>query len=385
MAPLRVEEALRIVLDAAFPLPPEERPLAEVLGAVLAEDVAADADHPPFDRALMDGYAVRAADAGPLEVLEEIPAGRMPREALRPGTCSKIMTGAPLPAGADAVQQVEKTRVDGGRAILAEPVRPGQNVSPRGEEARAGQVMLRRGQRLRAAELGILASMGRAAVRTTRRPRVAIAATGDELVPAGERPGPGRIRNSNAWTLGGQVRSMGLVCDDLGIVRDDPAALRAAVKEGLARDVLILTGGVSAGDWDLVIPALEAEGVKISMHKVAIKPGRPFCFAPRVFGLPGNPVSAFVTFEVFVRPYLGALMGAGAPPPRLKARLVGDVPKAIDREHYLPAKLSEGPTATRVPWKGSADLFALAAADAFVVIPPGRTAATGDLVEVLPF
>ncbi len=379
---LSVDEALGLILAAAGPLPAREVPLPEALGSVLAEEVVSDLDMPPFDKALMDGYAVRAGDAGPFEVIEEIPAGRMPASELRPGTCAKIMTGAPLPRGADAVQQVEKTRVEGGRVVFAEPVKAGQNMAPRGQEIREGQIVLRRGQKLRPAELGILAAVGRLAVRVVTRPRVALITTGDELVPVGERPGPGRIRNSNSSSLGAQVRELGLECDDLGIVRDEPGLLRAAIREGLRRDVLLLSGGVSAGDWDFVVPALEAEGVRITLHKVAIKPGKPFCFAPRVFGLPGNPVSSFVIFEVFVRPYLGGLCGADLSRRRVWARLEGALKKVSDRVQFQPARL-RADAVELLPWKGSADLFALAEANAFVIVPPGLLPGKGDRVECL--
>jgi molybdopterin molybdotransferase len=215
---------------------------------------------------------------------------------------------------------------------------------------------------------------------------VAVAATGDELVAPGEVPGPGRIRNSNSFSIAAQVRELGLECDDLGIVRDDPGAIREAVRSGLQRDVLLLSGGVSAGDWDLVVPALEAEGVKVRLHKVAIKPGKPFCFAPRVFGLPGNPVSAFVIFEVFVRPYLGRSMGADLARPRVRARLESALPKKIERVHYVPARVRyEGGEyrAEPVPWTGSADLFALARADGFVVVPIQTSYERGALVECM--
>jgi molybdopterin molybdotransferase len=381
---LSVEEALRLVMREAAPLPAVEVPISAAAGAVLAEDVASDVDHPPFPKALMDGWAVRAGDPGPFEVLEEIAAGRMPSRALRAGACSKVMTGAPLPDGADAVREVEKARLEGGRVVFEEPVKPGQNMALRGHDARAGQVLLRRGRRLRASEIGILAAAGRDRVLVHRRPRVAVAATGDELVPPGERPGPGRIRNSNSFSVCAQVRELGLEADDFGIVRDEPGALRAAVREGLERDVLLLTGGVSAGDWDLVVPALEAEGVSIRLHKVAIKPGKPFCFAPRVFGLPGNPVSSFVIFEAFVRPYLGGLSGGEFPRRRVRALLKNAVKKGADRVQYLPARVDEaGGAAELLPWKGSADLFTLADANAFAVVPVGAAPAAGDAAEFL--
>jgi molybdopterin molybdotransferase len=384
---LTVEEARRIILSDVPAPRAVDVPLSDVLGAVLAEDVASDLDMPPFDKAMMDGYAARAGDVGPFRVLEEIPAGKTPTASVGPGTCSKIMTGAPMPAGADAVQQVEKTRREGDGVSFLEPVRPGQNVAPRGQDIREGDVVLRAGRRIGPAEIGALAAVGRTRVRAWARPRVAVLATGDELVPPDAKPGPGQIRNSNTAMVAAQVRAMGLECDDLGVVGDDRDAIRARIREGLKRDLLLLSGGVSAGDWDLVIPALEAEGVTIRTHQVRIKPGRPFCFAPRVFGLPGNPVSAFVIFEVFVRPYLGRLMGMSADRPRVRARLETPIAKKIDREHYLPAtvRYENGEYAVEtLPWHGSADLFAAARADAFVVVPIQTSYEKGAMVECMP-
>jgi molybdopterin molybdotransferase len=377
---LTVDQALEIILRGVRAPKIIEVPLSTSAGHILAEACASDLDMPPFDKAMMDGYAVRSADAGPLEVIEEVPAGKVPTREVGPGTCTKIMTGAPVPPGADAVQQVEKTSRDGDRVTLQAPVKPGQNIARRATDMRTGEVVLQPGHRIRAAEIGALAAIGRTRVRVQAKPRCAVLATGDELVPPEAKPGPGQIRNSNTSSISAQVRSLGLECDDLGVVRDDRDAIRAAIREGLKRDLLILSGGVSAGDWDLVIPALEAEGVRIAMHQVLIKPGRPFCFAPGVFGLPGNPVSSFVIFEVFVRPYLGF------PRPRIRARLESAVPQKIERVHYLPARVrfeGEGYVAETVPWQGSADLFALTKANAFVVVPVQTTYTKGDRVECL--
>jgi molybdopterin molybdotransferase len=377
---LTVDQALDIILRGIRPPKIIDVSLSRADGNVLAEECASDLDMPPFDKSMMDGYAVRSADAGPLEVIEEVPAGKVPAREVQPGTCTKIMTGAPVPSGADAVQQVEKTTRDGNRVTLQAPVKPGQNIARRATDMRTGEVVLRPGHRIRAAEIGALAAIGKASVRIFAPPRCAVLATGDELVPPDAKPGPGQIRNSNTSSISAQVRSLGLECDDLGVVRDEQDAIRAAIREGLKRDLLILSGGVSAGDWDLVIPALEAEGVKIAMHQVLIKPGRPFCFAPGVFGLPGNPVSSFVIFEVFVRPYLGF------PRPRIRARLDSEVRQKIERVHYLPARVrfeGDGYAAETVPWQGSADLFALTKANAFVVVPVQTTYTRGDRVECM--
>ncbi len=383
---LTVDQALEIILSNV-PRPKEwSFPLAAAVGKVLAEDCASDLDMPPFDKAMMDGYAVRSEDAGPLKVIEEIPAGKVPKAKVRPGTCAKIMTGAPVPAGADAVQQVEMTSRDGDLVTLAAPVKPGQNIAPRATDMRKGEVVLRAGHRIRPADIGALAAIGKTRVRAAMAPTCAVVATGDELVPPSQKPGPGQIRNSNTASLCAQVESLGLECADLGIVPDDTKAIRAAIRKGLRRDLLLLSGGVSAGSWDLVIPALQAEGVELQMHQVLIKPGRPFCFAPRVFGLPGNPVSSFVIFEVFVRPYIGKLMGTNLVRPRIRARLQGELPKKIDRVHYLPARVwndGSGYVAEPVPWQGSADLFALTKANGFVIVPIQTTYGKGDGVDCM--
>jgi molybdopterin molybdotransferase len=383
---LTVEQASDVILRDVPTLKVVELPLASGAGYVLAEECRSDLDMPPFDKSMMDGYAVRSSDPGPLTVLEEVPAGRVPSREVAPGTCIKVMTGAPVPAGADAVQQVEKTVREGDRVTLLAAVRPGQNVAPRASDLRTGQTVLGPGHRLRPAELGALAAIGKTRVRVFAKPRCAVLATGDELVAPDATPGPGQIRNSNTTQIAAQVRDLGLECDDLGVVRDDEAAIRSAVRDGLRRDVLIVSGGVSAGDWDLVIPALEAEGVRVAMHKVLIKPGKPFCFAPRVFGLPGNPVSSFVIFEVFTRPYLGRLMGVDLSRPRIRARLESGTAKSLDRVQYLPAVVDTTavpPVARLLPWKGAADLFTVTRANAFVVVPLETPAQPGASVECM--
>jgi len=383
---LTVDQASELILRDVPTLKVIDLPLASASGSVLAEECASDLDMPPFDKSMMDGYALRSADPGPLSVLEELPAGKLPTRDVTSGTCTKIMTGAPMPTGADAVQQVEKTRREGDRVTLLAPVRAGQNIARRASDLKSGQTVLRAGHLLRPAEIGALAAIGKSRVRVFAKPRCAVLATGDELVPPDTRPGPGQIRNSNTSQIGAQVRALGLECDDLGIIRDETDLIRSAIQDGLRRDVLILSGGVSAGDWDLVLPALQAEGIKVVLHQVLIKPGKPFCFAPRVFGLPGNPVSSFVIFEVFVRPYLGRLMGADLSRPRIRATLESGSAKPIDRVQYLPASVRiEGgaPAAALLPWQGSADLFAVTKANAFVVVPVQTPVETGASVECM--
>jgi molybdopterin molybdotransferase len=387
---LSVAEAQAIVLRESRPLPAESAPPGpESLGLVLAEDVASDLDMPPYDKALMDGYAVRAADLPEgrcdLRVLEEITAGQTPRHTLTPGTASRIMTGAPIPAGADAVVIVERTRIrDDGRVQVEDrPPKPQQNILPRAREMRAGEAVLAAGSLLRPQEIGLLAAVGRAAVRVVPRPRVAVLSTGDELVEAPQVPGPGQIRNSNGPMLAALAARAGAALRYLGIARDRLDSLRPLVSEGLDADVLVLSGGVSAGKLDLVPGVLQEAGVIAHFHKVAMKPGKPVLFGTRdhdgrrtlVFGLPGNPVSALVCFELFVRPALRHLAGhADAGPRWVKAALAEDFLYSTDRPTYHPARLEATATGIRVrpvPWFGSADLRGLSRANALVLLPAG--------------
>jgi molybdopterin molybdotransferase len=383
---LSVAEAQALVLQHARPLPPEVVPLAPAaLGLVLAEDVASDLDMPPYDKAMMDGFAVRAADLpegrGVLRVVDEVTAGQTPRRPVGPGEAIRIMTGAPLPAGADAVVMVERTRpADDGRvAIEDRPPAPGQNVLPCGKEMRRGETVLAAGTLLRPQELGVLATVGRVSARVHLAPAVAVLATGDELVEAGRTPGPGQIRNSNGPMLAAQVARAGGVPRPLGIAPDRVDRLRELMAEGLRSPVLILSGGVSAGKLDLVPGALQELGVAADFHKVEMKPGKPVFFGSRdghlVFGLPGNPVSSLVCFELFVRPALRRLGGHADAGPRLvRAALAEDFAYRTDRPTYHPAWLEAGEQGWRVravPWFGSPDLRGLTRANAFVLFPAG--------------
>jgi molybdopterin molybdotransferase len=408
---LSVADAQRLVLEHVLPLPPQTVALGpSLLGRVLAEDVVSDTDSPPHDKALMDGYAVRCADltAGraALRVIEEISAGSVPRHAVGPGQAVRIMTGAPLPPGAEAVVMVERTRLlpDGRVEIEDRPPKPGQHVLPRGREMRAGETVLRAGLVLRPQEVGLLAVLGRDAVRVVWAPRVAVLPTGDELVDVGQVPGPGQIRNSNGPMLLAQAARSGAVAPTLlGIARDRLDSLRPLVEEGLSADVLVLSGGVSAGKFDLVPGVLQEAGVRAQVHKVALKPGKPLFFGTRdrpgggrtlVFGLPGNPVSSLVCFELFVRPALRKLAGYHTAPPGADApgspcaTLSEDFAYRTDRPTYHPAWLEASPRGWRVrpvPWFGSADLRALAQANALVVFPPGdHTHRAGEVFSVIP-
>jgi molybdopterin molybdotransferase len=404
---LTIEEALAAVLEAAGPLPATREPLGQALRCVLGEDVAADIDLPPFDKALVDGYAVRCDDLTSgdrwLRLGELITAGRNPTRSLAAREAAVVMTGAPVPPGCDAVVMHERTRSGDGVVWVEEAaVRAGQNILPRGREMHAGEVVLTRGTILKPAHLGVLASIGRTAVRVVR-PRVAIVPTGDELVEPDRTPGPGQIRNSNAIMLHGMVLEETARAEVLPIAPDEPAALRQILERGLESDVLVITGGVSAGQRDLVPAALEHLGVRRIFHKVRLKPGKPLWFgvgpprpmtdqpAPLVFGLPGNPVSGLIGFLLFLKPALAVLAGRPPAPGLSDARLVRSFRHRGDRPTYHPARLVPGddpcaplPIET-LEWAGSADLRAVAAADGFAVFPAGdRDYDPGEIVGFLP-
>ncbi len=334
---LEYDAALSEVLKRARPRPRETVDFRDALLRVLAADVRARRDIPPFDKSAMDGYAVRAADTAAaqagspvtLAVSEDLPAGRVSRRALAAGQAARIMTGAPLPKGADAVVMVEDTERSGRDGVLVRrSARPGDNIGRAGEDVRAGDVVLPKGRLVGPSEVGMLAALGAARVAVVRRPRVAVIATGDEIVEPWENPGPARIRNSNGHALFAQALVAGADVDYLGIARDTPASLRAAVRKARDVDVLVLTGGVSVGDYDLVKDELVGLGVKPVFWKVNIKPGRPTFFGAGggrlVFGLPGNPTSAMVTFTLFVRPALDRMLAKAEPAPARAAALLDE-------------------------------------------------------------
>jgi molybdopterin molybdotransferase len=383
---LEVAEALAVVLRHARPLGGRDSPLGpQAVGQVLAADVTADRDSPPFDKSLRDGYAVRSADcaggATELWVVEEIAAGAVPQRAIGTGECARIFTGAPIPDGADAVVMQEDTEPLGERVCIRDGnVKPGQYVFRRGTEMRAGQVVLPAGTELNPAAVGVLASVGLTTAVLVPRPRVGVLATGDELVDAARQPGPGQIRNSNGPMLTALAAAAGAEARDLGIARDTPDDIRARIRQGLdTSDVLLLAGGVSVGKFDLVPGVLHDLGVERHFHQVRMKPGKPLFFGTRgdtlVFGLPGNPVSAFVCFELFVRPALRVLAGHADPGPRTVAiPLAEAVAESNDRPTYRPAKLEPaevGWAVRPIPWAGAPDLRGLQPADALLALPAG--------------
>ena len=405
---LTVDEAIDAVMQECRALPPALCRLPDALGCVLALDVEADADSPPFDKAVVDGYAVRTIDLEEreqsLSVGELITAGRTPSRALGRREAAVIMTGAPIPDGCDAVVMQEHTRlVDGMVYFEQAPIRTGQNVLRRGTEMRAGEVVVARGSVLDPVQLGVLGSVGRSRVNVVPCPRVAIVPTGDELVEPGETPGPGQIRNSNAVMLNALSREAGASAESLPIAPDEPSRLREILAGALAADLMIVTGGVSAGQRDLVPEALAALGVRRVFHKVRVKPGKPLWFGvgpPRgqspgalVFGLPGNPVSGLVSFMLFVRPALARLAGRSEPAIRVReATLTRRFSHRGDRTTYYPSRLVPGesapgglPAIETLDWSGSADLRTVASADGFAVFSAGdREYAPGEIVGFLP-
>ncbi|HEY0378585.1 MAG TPA: gephyrin-like molybdotransferase Glp [Pyrinomonadaceae bacterium] len=382
---ISVEEAVRIVKGRTPALGAETVALADALGRVLAEQVSADSDLPPFDRAQMDGYAVRAADTASLpaslRVVGESAAGRGWKGDMKSGEAVRIMTGAPVPAGADSVQKVEVTLEQDGRVEIAEATHAGQFIVRRASEIKMGQTVLEAGEEINAARMAALASFGYAEVRVGKRPRAAVLATGTELVPAGERPGADQIRDSNSYSLAAYAQLAGAEVERLPLAGDDPELLKREIAAAAARsDVLVLSGGVSMGVYDFTKAALEALDAEIFFARVSLRPGKPTVFArlgeTLVFGLPGNPVSVSVTFNLFARTALRAMQGyQEAAMPEERAVLARSVKGSAGRASYLPARLltdAEGRlVAEPLKWGGSSDFVAFARATALVVVPEG--------------
>jgi len=387
------------------PSEPELCGLLEARGRVLAEGIVADRDFPPFPRATRDGYAVRAVDVAKLpaklKVVAQIRAGSSWQRATPLGAAeaAEIMTGAPAPAGADAVVMVEYTARSRDEIEVRRGVGVGENIVPAGAEARAGSQLLPAGTRLGAAQISLAASVGAADVHVYRRPRVAILSTGDEVVDIAAEPGPNQIRNSNSYSLAAQVGAAGGLPVPLPVAPDEAGALRRLILQGLASDLLLITGGVSVGQYDLVEQVLAGLGAEFLFTGAAIQPGRPAVFGrvpPRsgakpvpFLGLPGNPVSTMVTFELFARPVLDALAGAPPAPLRfLQARLKADFQTKTGLTRFLPALLGgefENVEVEVLKWQGSGDMAATARANCYLVVPPDRDMLrAGELVSVLP-
>jgi molybdopterin molybdotransferase len=367
-------------IQAAYPVPRVETlPLAECSGRILAQAVAGDRDYPPTDKSLRDGYAVRAEDTpGALEIIGELRAGMETALEVGPRQALEIMTGAPMPRGADAVVMVERVRREGSVVYVDEPVSRGQAINEQGNEARRGELILHPGHRLGYAEIGLLATFGYFQVQVFRKPTVAVISTGDEVIPIEQQPNDSQVRNSNAWVLATQVRKAGGIPVMLPIVPDEPEALHATIQEALKSDLLLFTGGVSAGKYDLVEKTLEEFGAEFFITRVAIRPGQPFVFGKVrerfICGLPGNPASTMITFEVFARGVVELLSGVPETRlPLLRGRLTKPLREKPGLVRFLPARLeSDGFSLTPLVWKGSSDVPSMARCDCFLVVEADR-------------
>jgi len=390
-------EARTLVLSAVKALPAETVPLARALGRTLARDVKAREAIPPFTKATMDGYAVRAADTVPapaveLTIVEDLPAGRLSRRALGPMQAARIMTGAPLPDAADAVVMVEDTEPSDRGIVVRRAVRPGDNIGLAGEDLKKGETALERGVLLGPAEIGMLAAANLSRVPVVRRPEVAVIATGDEIVEPGAKKRRGQIRNSNGPALAAMAVRAGAVARYLGIARDRSAVLAAKLARARSADVVVLSGGVSVGDHDLVKEELRAAGVRPVFWRVRIKPGKPVFFGRRgrqlVFGLPGNPTSAMVTFLLFVEPALAGMLGRAGPGPiTIPAVLAEDIAVKPGRTQFLRGLVvARGPVLKVAPYgdQRSGVLRSMVRGRVLIVVPADAARLeAGREVEVL--
>jgi len=392
---LAFEEGRRIVIETvrslAHPLRTERVALPEAYGRILAESVVAERDYPALARSLRDGYAVKAADVpGTLTVRGEIRAGEEEQPPLVAGEALEIMTGAPVPAGADAVVMVEHVTRSENRVRIDQTAESGQFINQRGAEARSGSVLIPARTRIDASHIATLATMGQISVPAFVKPRVAILANGDEIVALDESPAPHQIRNSNSYMLAALVHASGGEATILPVARDTREALLPLLKTGMQHDLLLVTGGVSAGKYDLVKPALQELGVSFLFEKVRIQPGQPTAFGTAngkpVFGLPGNPGSSLITFHLFARPALELLAGAqDVILPLLSARFESPFRHKGGLTRFLPARLSaDGQHLRHISWQGSSDIPALAKANCFLVADHDRESwAVGDSIRVM--
>ncbi len=395
-----VADAIQIVLAQTANLPVESIALTEAQGRILAEDVVADSDLPPFDRAQMDGYAVRAADVAVaparLRIVGESAAGAGWHHEMKTGEAVRIMTGAPVPVGADAVQQVELTReVDSGSQVeILEPVEAGRSIVKQAAEIKAGETVLHAGEDINAAMIATLASFGYAQLKVGRRPRVAVMATGSELVDVDKKPGADQIRDSNNYTIAAYATLAGAIVERWPLAGDDTEELKKQIKQAAeTSDVLITSGGVSMGVYDFMKPALKELGAEIFFERVALRPGKPTVFArlgnTLVFGLPGNPVSVAVTFNLFARAALRKMQGAKQPGLIAETAVLARAVKgSVDRESYLPAILRTDEQGTLLAeplkWGGSSDFVAFARATALMSIAVGvGVLEAGSIVKIV--
>ena len=392
----RAQELIQLHCQKLKPIGSESVAIEHALNRVLAEPVLADRDFPPFPRATRDGYALKAADLSTipatLGVMGQVKAGSNYQGIIQSGQAVEIMTGAPVPEGADAVVMVEYTQPNGRQVEILRGVNAGENIVPKGSEGKAGQEMLSAGTRMGFVQIAAAAAVGKSKLTCYQKPGVAILATGDELVDLSVSPGPHQIRNSNSYSLAAQVLLAGGEPARLPIAPDDEQALTALIQKGLSADLLLISGGVSMGQFDLVEQVLNTLGARFFFTGVHIQPGKPAVFgealAKPFFGLPGNPVSTMVTFDLFVRPVLEALSG-GDPVrlPTAKARLSKALKTKTGLTRFLPAVVRGGlydPEVELVPWQGSGDILAAARANCYIVVPPDQDSiAVGEMVSIL--
>jgi molybdopterin molybdotransferase len=394
-------KVIEVIRARALPLPKETivyaQDPAQALGRVLAENISADRNYPPFNRSTRDGFAVRSADASHvgarLRMIGESRAGVAFGGTVEPGTCVQIMTGAALPRGADTVVMIEHARIDGDAVVFDQLAHPHHNFVLAGSETRAGEVVVKAGTRLGYAELAMAAQVGRSRIIVSKRPCVAILSTGDEVVVVDQTPGPFQIRNSNTVSLAAQVALAGGEPILLGIAPDEIGQLRVLIERGLEADMLVLTGGVSVGKYDLVEQVSRALGAEFFFDALAIRPGKPtvfgWCKGKPVFGLPGNPVSTMVTCELVVVPAIELMNGHKPEPlPLFKAKLVHPIEQRAALTHFLPARVtwpSGEPTVSILHWEGSGDIGAVVRSNCFLVVHEAKLKlAAGEWVDVLP-
>jgi molybdopterin molybdotransferase len=394
---ISAQEAQAIILDSIQPIGTEAVSLHEAHGRVLALDIVAGESVPGFDNSSMDGYAVRHADLNSapvvLSIVDEVSAGRTPSREVKRGEAVRITTGGQIPRGADAVVRVEWTELEDDLHVrILKPVGAGQNIRRAGEDIKAGQTVLSSGRELRAPELGVLASLGFDSVTVYQKPRVAILVTGNELTMPDQPLPPGKIRNSNSFTLRGLILESGAIPVDIGIARDDHQEMKEKLVQGLESDVLLTSGGVSVGKYDLMQEVMKEVGVEVKFWKVNIKPGMPLLFGmyghKPVFGLPGNPVSTTVTFLKFAKPALRKMAGVVNPEMglRLRAELLHDIEKTDGKRHFIRGIFNTHNGKLTVASTGSQSsgvLTSLVKANCLIIIPEEtERLKTGDLVEV---
>ena len=398
-----VKEALNIILKNLPEKKVITKPLLESAGYVLAEDIRSDIDLPPFDKSAMDGFAVKHTDIkkipATLELIDTVAAGSKSNKAVSNGKTIKIMTGAPVPKGADTVVMKELTQEQGHRVSFLAQTEQNANICYKGEDLKKGDKVLAKGSLIGPAQISVLATVGKASLKVFHKPSIAILTTGDELVEVNKKPRGAQIRNSNSYLLMAQIKQFGLKPENLGIARDTIQNLTAKIKQGLKRDILIITGGVSAGDYDIVEPVLKKLGVKLLFDTVAIKPGKPFVFGIRnnnsksairnpqsiIFALPGNPVSSFVITEIFIHEAIARITDNHSLKPRYTyAKLAKGKINKHERQQYIPAIYDEQKdTVLPVTWHGSADVIGLSKANSLIIVPRNSNPVShGDSVQI---